>query len=152
MSPVPCLIFLLFKKNYSKKKLDIVHWSIKSIYNGFAIAMDCTLKVVPFGFCSVQVMPLFRISFQLLRKSDKNSSFGIFWDQGIFEANQYTSQSPDLKLAVVALYRALGPLNSCPPKDWHASTTCLVSQVLPNFIILLDTLTNTYLGLCEGKN
>ena len=39
------------------------HWCIKSIYNGFAIAIDCTLKVAPFSFCSVQVMPLFRISF-----------------------------------------------------------------------------------------
>ena len=32
----------------------VIHWFIKSIYNGFAIAIDCTLKVVPFGFCSVQ--------------------------------------------------------------------------------------------------
>ena len=39
------------------------HWCIKSIYNGFAIAKECTLKVVLFGFCPVQVMPLFRISF-----------------------------------------------------------------------------------------
>ena len=69
---------------------NIHHWCIKSIYNGFAIAIDCTLKVVPFGFCSVQVMPLFRISFWLLRRSDKNSSCSglrFFLDLGIFEAN-----------------------------------------------------------------
>ena len=29
--------------------------------NGFAIALDCTLKVVHFSFCSVQVMPLFKL-------------------------------------------------------------------------------------------
>ena len=29
---------------------------------------------MPFGFCSVQVMPLFRISFWLIRRSDKNWS------------------------------------------------------------------------------
>ena len=49
-----------------------IHWCIKSIYNGFAIVIDCTLKVVPFGFSSVQVMALFRISFWLLSRSDKN--------------------------------------------------------------------------------
>ena len=54
--------------------LRLNHWCIKSIYNGFAIATDCTLKVVPFNFCFVQVMPLFRISFWLLRRSEKNSS------------------------------------------------------------------------------
>ena len=72
--------------------ISLIHWCIKSKYNGFAI--DCTLKVVPFGFCSVKVMPLFRISFWLLRKSDTNLSFsGLrpFWDLGIFEANMYTS-------------------------------------------------------------
>ena len=41
-------------------------------YNGFAIAIHCTLKVVHFGFCSVQVMPLFRISFWIITRSDKN--------------------------------------------------------------------------------
>ena len=41
------------------------HWCIKSIFNGFAIAIHCTLKVVPFGFCSVQVMPLIKISIWL---------------------------------------------------------------------------------------
>ena len=58
-----------------------IHWCIKSIYNGFAIVIDCTLKVVPFGFSSVQDMPLFRISFWLLRRSDVNlacSSLRLF--------------------------------------------------------------------------
>ena len=44
------------------------HWCIKSICNGFAIAIDCTLKVVPFDFCFVQVMSLF----QNLTFGDKN--------------------------------------------------------------------------------
>ena len=50
------------------------HWCIKSIYNVFAIDIDWTLKVVPFGLWSVQVMPFFRISFWLLRRSDTNLS------------------------------------------------------------------------------
>ena len=32
------------------------HWCIKLIYHGFAIAKEYTLKFVPFGFCSAQVM------------------------------------------------------------------------------------------------
>ena len=39
---------------------------VSSQYNGFATAIDCTLTVVPFGFCFFQVMPLFRISLWLL--------------------------------------------------------------------------------------
>ena len=58
------------KKDKKKYHLALLHWCIKSIYNGFAIAIDCTLKVVPFGFCSVLVMHLFRISFWLLRRSE----------------------------------------------------------------------------------
>ena len=59
----------------------IIHWCINSIYNGFAKAIDCTFKVVPFVFCSVQVLPLFRIFFWLLRRSDEKlacSNFGFF--------------------------------------------------------------------------
>ena len=44
--------------------------------------MDCTLKVVPFGFCSVQVMPLLRISLWFLRRSQENlscSGLRFFW-------------------------------------------------------------------------
>ena len=70
------------------------HWCIKSIYNGFAIAINCTLKVVPFGFCFVQVMPLFRISFCLHRRGDKKSAWSslrLFGDLGIIEANLYPS-------------------------------------------------------------
>ena len=48
----------------------IVHWCIKSMYKVFALAIDCTLKVISFGFCSVQFMPLFRISFWIPRRSD----------------------------------------------------------------------------------
>ena len=79
------------------------HWCIKLIYNGFAIAIDCTLKVVHFGFCSVQVMSCFRISFWFLRRSDKKSacnSLQLFGDLGIFEPNLYTSQPPGPKIAV----------------------------------------------------
>ena len=60
------------KRKERRKKLYIPHWCIKPLYNVFAIAIECTLKVVPFGFWSVQVMPLFRISFWLPRRSDKN--------------------------------------------------------------------------------
>ena len=49
-----------------------LHWCIKSIHNGFAIVIDCTLKVVPFDFFSVQVMSLSRICFWLLRRSNQN--------------------------------------------------------------------------------
>ena len=49
-----------------------IQWCIKSINNEFAIAIDYTLKAVPFGFCLFQVMPLFRIFFWLPRRSDKN--------------------------------------------------------------------------------
>ena len=59
------------KKNRSKEQ-QIGHWCIKSIYKGFAIAIDCTLNVVPFGFCFVEVIHLFRIMFWLTRKSEKN--------------------------------------------------------------------------------
>ena len=41
--------------------LSVYHWCIKSIYNGFATAIHCTLKGVPFGFCFVQVMPIFKV-------------------------------------------------------------------------------------------
>ena len=36
-----------------KTPLSLRHWCINLIYNDFAIAIDCTLKGVPFGFCSV---------------------------------------------------------------------------------------------------
>ena len=36
--------------------------------------------------------------------------------------------------------------NTCFLKAGHASTTSLISHVLPNFIMLLDALTNTYFG------
>ena len=55
--------------------LGSLHWCIKSIYNRCAIDRDCTLKVVPFCFCHVQVMPLFIIFFWLLGRSDKSSAF-----------------------------------------------------------------------------
>ena len=35
---------------------------------------------------------------------------------------------------------------TCPLKAGHAITTSWISHVLPNFVILLDALTNTYLG------
>ena len=77
-----------------KRRLREKHWCIKSMYIGFAIAIDCTLKVVHFAFCSVQVKPLFRISFWLLRRSDGNLSCSglrlFFRDSGIFEANIFT--------------------------------------------------------------
>ena len=68
------------------------HWCIKPIYNGFAIAKDYTLKNVPFGFCSVQVMPLFRISFGYLREEPKNGlaatsvflGFRHIWGRSIY--------------------------------------------------------------------
>ena len=62
------------------------------------------LKGLPFGFCSVQVMPLFRSSFCLFRRCDKNlafSSLRLFWDLDRFEANLYTSQPPGLEIAVI---------------------------------------------------
>ena len=54
----------------------LLQYCIKSIYNGFAIATDCALKVVSFGFFSVKIMPHFRISFWLLRRSDKHLFLG----------------------------------------------------------------------------
>ena len=90
-SDIPCL---LCKKSIEKTYLR---------QSGFAIAIDCTIKVAPFSFCSVQVMPLFRISFRSLRRSDKSSSCsGLrhFWDLGIFEANLNTSQPPGLEIVV----------------------------------------------------
>ena len=87
--------------------LVLSHWYIKSIYNEFAIAKDFTLKLVPFSFCSVQVMPLFRISFWLLRRGDEKFScsglrFFVCLYTGIFEANTYTSKPPDLEIAVLS--------------------------------------------------
>ena len=58
----------LFPPHKTALLQQVLHWCIKSIYNGFAIATDCTLKVVPFGFCSVHIMPLFRISMGYLRE------------------------------------------------------------------------------------
>ena len=52
----------------------------------------------------------------------------------------------------MALHRALGPLNYCPLKAGHAIKTSQMSNLLPNFIMLLDTLTNTYLGLRKSKS
>ena len=57
---------------YSLVWYSVTHWCIKSINTEFAIAIDFTFKVVPLGFCSVQVRPFFRISFWLHRRSDKN--------------------------------------------------------------------------------
>ena len=37
------------------------------------MAINCTLKALPFGFCFLQVMPLFRILFSLLRRSEEKS-------------------------------------------------------------------------------
>ena len=41
---------------------------------------------------------------------------------------------------------------TCPLKAGHAGTTSLIIHVLPNFIMLLDALTNTYLGLLKSKD
>ena len=85
---------MLWYWNACTKSLFAPHWSINPINNWFSIAIDCTLKVVPIGFCSVRVIPLFRISLWLLRRSDKNmscSGLRIFGDLGILEANIYTS-------------------------------------------------------------
>ena len=43
------------------------------------------------------------------------------------------------------------------PKTWplkvgHAGTTIGISHLLPNFILVLDALTNTYLGLRKSKD
>ena len=61
------LSLLFLERQITLCSLWYNQWCIKSIYNGFAIAIDCILKVVPFGFCFVKVMPLFIISFWLLR-------------------------------------------------------------------------------------
>ena len=91
------------------------HWCIKSIYNEFAIAIDSTLEVVPFGFCSVQVMPLFGTSFCLLRRSDKIFAYSgllLFWDLSRFKAILYTSQPPGLEIAVIlSLFRRVETAN-----------------------------------------
>ena len=76
---------LFFRRYYSNAHFFTIYYNTahfftkyyhchyhKSVYNGFAIAIDCTLIVVLFGFCSLQVMPVFRISFWLLRRSDTN--------------------------------------------------------------------------------
>ena len=58
---------------------------------------------MPFGFCSVKVMPLFIISFWLLGRNDKKlacSGLQLFWDLGIFEANFYMSYPSGLEIAV----------------------------------------------------
>ena len=52
------------------------------------------LKIVPFNFCFVQVTPLFRIPFWLLRRNDKNLAcrgLRLFCDFGILEANLFSS-------------------------------------------------------------
>ena len=41
--------------------------------------------------------------------------------------------------------------HTCPLKAGHAGTASLIFHVLPNFIVLLDALTNTYLGLRKSK-
>ena len=56
------------RTNLPRRVLDP---STSLVYNGFALVIGCTLKVVPFSLCFVQVMPLFRISFWLLRRSYK---------------------------------------------------------------------------------
>ena len=43
-------------------------------------------------------------------------------------------------------------LYTCPLKAGHAGTASLISHVLPNFIMLLDALRNTYLGSCKSKD
>ena len=61
----------------------------------FYIALDCTLEVVPFVFCFVQVMPFFRISFWGHRRSDNILACSglpfFFWNLDKYEANLYTS-------------------------------------------------------------
>ena len=88
------IVIMTLPAKVHNQVISIGHWYIKSVYNGFAITIDCTLTVVPFGFCSVQVMPLFRNSFWLLFRSDISfacSGLRLFCDLGILEANQYTS-------------------------------------------------------------
>ena len=41
---------------------------------------------------------------------------------------------------------------TCPVKAGHGGRTSLIFHILPNFIMLLDALTNTYLGLRETKD
>ena len=74
--------------------MAILVLSLKSIYDEIATAIDCTLRVVPSGFCSVQVMPLFGISFWLLRRSDKK----LNWDLGILNAIYIPHSHQALKL------------------------------------------------------
>ena len=47
--------------------------------------------------------------------------------------------------------RPLMPLNTCPHKAGHASTTRWISQFWPTFVMLVDAFTNTYLGSRKGK-
>ena len=51
----------------------LLYWCIKSIYNGFTIAIHCTFKVVPFGFCIVQVMLFSQSAFGYFTRTDKKS-------------------------------------------------------------------------------
>ena len=62
-------------KSYCEWKKSLVY----QVNNRLDKTIDYTFKVVPFGFCSVQAMPLFIISFWLLRKSDKCIQVDIFW-------------------------------------------------------------------------
>ena len=49
-----------------------------------------------------------------------------------------------LQVCHFANHRALLPLNSCPLKAGYPSITRWISQTLPNFIRLIDTLPNIY--------
>ena len=42
--------------------------------------------------------------------------------------------------------------NNFPLKAGHAGTASLISHVLPNFLMLLDALTNTYLGSRRSRD
>ena len=41
---------------------------------------------------------------------------------------------------------------TCPLKAGHTGTISLISHVIPNFLMLVDALTNTYLGLHKSKD
>ena len=49
-------------------------------------------------------------------------------------------------------HSTLMALYTCPLKAGHAGTISLISHKLSNFIMLLDALTNTYLGSHKSKN
>ena len=70
-----------------------MHWCIKSIYNGFAIAIDCTLKLCLLVLILSKSSLSSESHFVYLGEMTKihlAAAYCFFWDLGIFEANLYT--------------------------------------------------------------